>query len=681
LNLNTLVTGSAGGLWSETTIPASGSFNTITGVFTTAGLTAGVYTFDYWVNAVAPCVPDMASFTVTVSDLPNAGPDNATSLCNIAGTTSDLDVLIAGDPGGIWSEVTSSGGFTPATGLLDASGVTAGTYTFNYDIPAAGPCPADQAVITVTIEQEAVAGPDNTYQLCNTAGTTLDLDLMLVGAGAGTWAETSATPSGAFTPGTGVLNAAGVAAGVYTFEYTVAAVAPCVPDVAVMTITIQQEVNAGADNTTQECNYTGSIVNLNTLLSGADAGGVWAETTSSGAFVPATGVLSLTGLAAGVYDFTYSMTGVAPCPSDVANFTVTVDAFPTITPLLDEEMCDGDNHITQLFNADVPGTTFSWDNTTGTDVGFGLSGTGNIGGYTGTTGSTSDVTVVIEVTPSTAAGCVGPVETFNVAVHPTPVVVFTADDLSGCSPLQVTFNSLTPGGDVCEWTFGDGSTGSGCGSVSNVFEIEGTYDVGLTVTTTYGCSGSAMYADYITVTPVASAKFNYSPNMITIDDTKVIFTNTSVDADTYTWDFGDASPLSNEENPTHEFPELGGGEYLVTLWADNAGGCPDSTQVLIKVEDIILFFIPNTFTPDGNGYNDDFRPIMTAGFDIYDFHFTIFNRWGEIVFESYNSTGGWNGTYGDRGIVEDGTYVWTLEFGETMSDKKHRHRGHVTILK
>ena len=66
---------------------------------------------------------------------------------------------------------------------------------------------------------------------------------------------------------------------------------------------------------------------------------------------------------------------------------------------------------------------------------------------------------------------------------------------------------------------------------------------------------------------------------------------------------------------------------------------------------------------------------------MYDYHFTIFNRWGEIVWESYNPAYGWNGTYGNQGLVEDGVYIWQLEFGETMSDKKHRHRGHVTILK
>ncbi len=681
INMNTLVLGTAGGAWVETS--ASGSFVPATGIFTAAGLAAGVYTFTYTVAGVAPCPSDVANFSVTVSDLPNAGPDNANALCNIAGTTIDLDVLLAGaDPGGVWSDVSGAGAaFTSATGVLDASGVTAGVYVFNYDLAPMGPCPGDQAVITITIQQEAIAGPDNSSQLCNTAGTVLDLNTLLSGAAAGTWTETSGTASGGFTPATGMLSAAGVAAGVYTFDYTVAAVAPCVPDVATFTVTIQQEVNAGTDNVTQACNYAGATVNLNTLLAGADVGGTWAETTSSGGFTPASGILTLTGVAGGMYSFTYTMTGVAPCPNDVANFTVTVDQYPTVTTIGDEQMCDADGHVTPVFGSDVPGTSFTWSNTTGTDVGFGLAGAGNIGGYTASGAVGSDVVVVVEVIPTSPAGCVGAPETFNVTIHPLPDPTFSGNDLVGCAPLQVTFTGLGAGAS-CDWTFGDGNTTSACGVVSNYYETPGLYTVSLTVTSAYGCVSSFTIADYVSVTPVAEAHFTYSPiHQINVDNTEVTFTNSSINADMYTWDFGDGSANSSDENPTHIFPNLEAGEYTVTLYADNAGGCPDQTSVIIRVEDIILFFVPNAFTPDGNSYNDDFRPIMTAGYDIYDYHFTIFNRWGEIVFESHDAQYGWDGTYGDRGVVESGAYVWALEFGETMSDKKHKHRGHVTILK
>jgi gliding motility-associated-like protein len=120
---------------------------------------------------------------------------------------------------------------------------------------------------------------------------------------------------------------------------------------------------------------------------------------------------------------------------------------------------------------------------------------------------------------------------------------------------------------------------------------------------------------------------------------------------------------------------------MVTLIAFNQLGCPDTTRELIIVEDVLIFYVPNVFTPDGDEFNEEFFPVFTAGYDVYDYHLTIFNRWGEVIFESYDALYGWNGHYGDGGLVEDGTYVWQIKFGETGTDKKQTVRGHVTVLK
>ncbi|MBN4071468.1 gliding motility-associated C-terminal domain-containing protein, partial [Crocinitomix catalasitica] len=567
-----------------------------------------------------------------------------------------------------------------ASGILDTDGLAAGTYTFTYDFLPSGPCPGDQSVFNVTVEQEVFAGPDNATSICNLAGSSVDLNTLLSGADpGGIWVETSA--SGAFTPATGILNTDGLAAGSYTFTYTLTAVLPCVDDVSNFTVSVEQEVNAGADNTTQACNYDGTIVDLNTLLFGADAGGVWAETTSSGAFTTGTGVLNLTGLSSGVYNFTYSLTAVAPCLNDVANFTVTVDQVPTLTTPNDEEMCDNVNFTVPVFSTDVP-STFSWTNLSGTDVGFGTFGLGNIGTFTSASGLTVDITVTIEVTPSSSAGgCIGDPVTFDVTIHPEPVINFVGDKLIGCEPLTVNFDNLSiPTGVECGWDFGDGSGTVDCGTVSHTYQYPGIYDVSLEVISVYGCTNILTINDYINVYPRAVAAFSYSPDFITIDNTSVQFTNLSSNADDYDWYFDDGTN-SIQFSPEHTFPEIGEKSYLVRLISNNDGNCPDTTSQLIKIDDIILFFVPNAFTPDGNQYNNTFTPVITAGVDIYDYHLTIFNRWGEILFESYNPAYGWDGTYAQRGLVQDGVYVWQIQFGETMSDKRHLHRGHVTILK
>ncbi|MBK9192874.1 MAG: gliding motility-associated C-terminal domain-containing protein [Crocinitomicaceae bacterium] len=86
------------------------------------------------------------------------------------------------------------------------------------------------------------------------------------------------------------------------------------------------------------------------------------------------------------------------------------------------------------------------------------------------------------------------------------------------------------------------------------------------------------------------------------------------------------------------------------------------------------------FTPDGDEFNESWRVYIT-GIDIYDFHLTMYNRWGEIIWESYNTEAGWNGRYGSQGKVQDGTYVWVIEAKDTYNDKKYEFRGHVTVLK
>lgn len=177
------------------------------------------------------------------------------------------------------------------------------------------------------------------------------------------------------------------------------------------------------------------------------------------------------------------------------------------------------------------------------------------------------------------------------------------------------------------------------------------------------------------------AAFQALPNQLIVGETVSDMDNNSLNSSSYYWEFGDGTN-SPEENPTHEFPiDAGGIDYNVTLWASNDIGCVDSVSNVVSVQDIILFYVPNTFTPDGDQFNETWAPVFTQGIDIYDFHLVIFNRWGEIVFETYNPNFEWNGTYGDQGLVEDGIYIWQLDFKETMSDKRHKHGGHVTIMK
>jgi gliding motility-associated-like protein len=94
----------------------------------------------------------------------------------------------------------------------------------------------------------------------------------------------------------------------------------------------------------------------------------------------------------------------------------------------------------------------------------------------------------------------------------------------------------------------------------------------------------------------------------------------------------------------------------------------------------MLYYIPNTFTPDGDEHNNSWTPIFTSGFDPFDFHLTLYNRWGEIIFESFNSSDSWDGTYNNL-PVQSGVYTWFIQYGDKNNDKESIIKGNVTIVR
>ncbi|PKR80246.1 hypothetical protein CW751_10335, partial [Brumimicrobium salinarum] len=273
--------------------------------------------------------------------------------------------------------------------------------------------------------------------------------------------------------------------------------------------------------------------------------------------------------------------------------------------------------------------------------------------------------------------------------HPLPVVSFTGVDLEGCSPVcpEVTTTSTINSPSTIaeyEWTLSTGQTYQGP-VLSDCYEnLTGNnifHDLTLTATSNEGCVTTHTENDYIEIFHNPIANFYYQPNEPDVIDPEVEFLNNSSYADSYAWTFGNQG-VSTVTNPIFEF-SAEPLKHIVTLMASTVEGCKDTARVAVEILDKIIFYVPNTFTPDNDNYNETFKPIFTHGYDPQDYTLYIFNRWGEIVFESHNTNKGWNGRYGlnSNKIVKDGTYVWKIEFKETMSDKRHTHKGHVNVLK
>ena len=202
----------------------------------------------------------------------------------------------------------------------------------------------------------------------------------------------------------------------------------------------------------------------------------------------------------------------------------------------------------------------------------------------------------------------------------------------------------------------------------------------MTTTSVTGCSASVTYTDYIYVEADPVASFSPNSTMISNLNPEVYFENTSTGAVDYDWNFGDGSPTVHIESPIYQFPDNEPGTYDVQLIAYSPLGCIDIAYATIQLTEEVIFYVPNTFTPDDDDYNPTFQPVFSSGYDPYDFTLLIFNRWGEIIFESHNADIGWDGTYGGT-FAQDGIYTWKIEFKTTTSDERKVVVGHVNMLR
>ena len=199
-----------------------------------------------------------------------------------------------------------------------------------------------------------------------------------------------------------------------------------------------------------------------------------------------------------------------------------------------------------------------------------------------------------------------------------------------------------------------------------------------------GCTSTFATDNIVCLEEPPIAEFAPSSNSVSTLNTEVFFDNQSIGASTYVWNFGDGSQNSTEENPIHVFPTDEETNYTIMLIAASPLGCLDTAYSTVQVYEELIFYVPNTFTPDQDDYNPVFQPVFTAGFDPYDYTLYIFNRWGELIFESHDATVGWDGSYGSNGQIElcqDGVYTWKIEFKVTRWDERRQVVGHVNLIR
>ncbi len=290
--------------------------------------------------------------------------------------------------------------------------------------------------------------------------------------------------------------------------------------------------------------------------------------------------------------------------------------------------------------------------------------------------STGSVTNPLSVSPPTtttytvigtnAAGCKDTATT-TINVNQPPVVTVNPDTI--CAGLNAI---LTASGAV-SYLWSNNSTSDPL----NIIALNNTTTYTVTGTDANGCSAPA--AATVKVYPKPGANFDASPNPAGVFDPVVTFNNqSSADVNYWFWSFGDGDSLSNNTpSPTHAYPG-DTASYYAKLIVHNAGFCYDSIKHLILIGPEYSFYIPNAFTPDGDGINDVF---FGKGVGILEYELMIFDRWGNFIFTTDKIEKAWDGkANGGTDASQQDVYVWKVAITDIFT-KKHNYTGTVTVIR
>jgi len=261
-------------------------------------------------------------------------------------------------------------------------------------------------------------------------------------------------------------------------------------------------------------------------------------------------------------------------------------------------------------------------------------------------------------------------DTVTVTLYDAPVVS-AGEDLELC--VGLAYELEASGALTYEW---QGSSGWSAEGNPVWLVTTDSQEIVVTGTTAEGCTDSDTLQVSLLPNPVADYTFSSQYGLLV--GLPITFTDASTNASCWWWDF-EQGAVSSEQNPVYVFTEPGW--YPVQLTVCNEYGCLDSIYYELELFEDFYYYLPNAFTPDGDGLNDVFG---IKGWNISEdnFELTIWNRWGEKIYTITDPNDVWMGNYKDGGhYVPDGVYVWQLVVMNKYSLEMYERRGHVTLFR
>jgi gliding motility-associated-like protein len=554
---------------------------------------------------------------VSVNSPPNITLDPNFDICVNASSVS----IGASPSGGIWSgeAISSNGFFTPSLALTIGSPIS-----LSYTYTDGNGCSANQTML-VTVRPLPTINAGLDVNICPGATITLNA------SGGINYVWNNGVVNGVpFTPIDGIYSVTGtdifgcsssdqLAVSIGSFD---------IFEIDNQVICAGESITVTTGNAT---NYTWSPT-LNLIQNGASATITPTQTT------------------------TYTVVGQNNACVDEISFEIEVKPTPVVTAGNDTLICAGQNLILQA-NANL-GNIY-WEQTIQNNTSYNPL-------------QSEFLTVFAELD-----GCIGKDSLF-VTVENQPQINLLNTFVEDCTPLTVKFEAVITGASNQTWTFGDGSISTN-ENPTHTYNSGGYANVTVSASSLNGCVNQVRYDSLIHAIAKPIAQFTSNLSELTYENGTVQFINSSTGAISYQWHL-ENDIFTNEIEPIHTFDISDGQNELVQLIAFSGVSCSDTAYLIIEVKEMEILYVPNSFTPNGDELNQSFKPIINSGVNPQHYTLQIYNRWGQLLFESKDYEIGWDGTFGNLGLVKSDIYTWKIVL-RTTSEEQKIYTGNVNLIK
>jgi gliding motility-associated-like protein len=381
-------------------------------------------------------------------------------------------------------------------------------------------------------------------------------------------------------------------------------------------------------------------------------------------------------------DFEYAFVGYGDIPvalTAVSNYgcrdSVTVSVAVRPAPQVSIDYNDGCLGIESLFNAlvEIPyGGVVSntWGFGDGNPQETGIAAD-NLYAHTGS--------YEVSFTAVSNMGCITAVQD-TITIYPVPEPDFAVNPENMCAgePFQmIDLSSVDVPSEISAWSwYLEGQLFSGSQNPQSSIDQPGAFDITLSVASNHGCVRDTTINNAVVIYPSPEAGF-YADTEASMSDPEIdLIDESSEDVIYWYYEFGDGQG-DTFESGTHVYDSPG--QYQIVQYASNTFGCRDTAFATVEILPEILVHIPNAFTPDANGHNEVFKPVI-FGFDVTYYEFKIFDRWGALVFSTQDPEEGWNGQVGDT-MAQDGSYSWFMDIKNGKDVEIIRKFGKVILLR